>query len=68
MGQDTIYAGNNTQSQHKRSCRLHNFAISSTGYDGSGICVHGRTIGIDIDHCIAEGPWIQFIVDRFGAT
>ena len=56
-GQWAIYAGNNTQRQHTRSCRLHSvwhIAISSTGYDGSGICVHGRAIGIDIGRCIAE--------------
>ena len=46
-------------------------AASATGYDGIGIRVHGRIVGIDLDHCIEDGkllPWAQTIVDRFGAT
>ena len=46
-------------------------AASATGYEGIGIRVHGRIVGIDLDHCIVEGkllPWAQEIVDRFGAT
>ena len=46
-------------------------AASATGYDGIGIRVHGRIVGIDLDHCIEAGkllPWAQTIVDRFGAT
>ena len=46
-------------------------AASATGYDGIGIRVCGRIVGIDLDHCIENGkllPWAQAIVDRFGAT
>lgn len=46
-------------------------AVSATGYDGIGIRVCGRIVGIDLDHCIEDGkllPWAQAIVDRFGAT
>ena len=44
---------------------------SATGYDGIGIRVCGRIVGIDLDHCIVEGkllPWAQAIVDRFDET
>ena len=37
-------------------------AASATGYEGIGIRVHGRIVGIDLDHCIEEGkllPWAQ---------
>lgn len=46
-------------------------ATSTTGYDGIGIRVHGRIVGIDLDHCIEEStllPWAQEIVDRFTMT
>lgn len=46
-------------------------AASATGYDGIGIRVHGKIVGIDLDHCIEERnllPWAQEIVDRFAAT
>lgn len=46
-------------------------AASATGYDGIGIRVCDRIVGIDLDHCMEEGkllPWAQEIVDRFGAT
>lgn len=46
-------------------------AASATGYDGIGIRVHGRIVGIDLDHCIEDGtllPWAQEIVDRFAMT
>lgn len=46
-------------------------AASATGYDGIGICVCGRIVGIDLDHCIEDGkplPWAKEIVDRFSAT
>lgn len=46
-------------------------AASATGYDGIGIRVSGRIVGIDLDHCIEEGnllPWAQTIVDNFSAT
>lgn len=46
-------------------------AASATGYEGIGIRVHGRIVGIDLDHCIVEGkllPWAQEIVDRFKTT
>lgn len=46
-------------------------AASATGYDGIGIRVCGRIVGIDLDHCIEDGnllPWAQTIVDRFVAT
>jgi len=46
-------------------------AASATGYEGIGIRVHGRIVGIDLDHCIVDGkllPWAQEIVDIFGAT
>ena len=35
-------------------------AASATGYDGIGILVCGRIVGIDLDHCIEGGkllPW-----------
>ena len=44
---------------------------STTGYDGIGIQVSGRIVGIDLDHCIEDGkllPWAQEIVDRFNVT
>ena len=44
---------------------------SATGYDGIGIRVHGRIVGIDLDHCIVDGkllPWAQTIADRFDST
>ena len=46
-------------------------AASATGYDGIGIRVCGRIVGIDLDHCIEDGkllPWAQTIGDRFGVT
>ena len=46
-------------------------AASATGYDGIGIRVCGRIVGIDLDHCVEDGdiaPWAQTIVDRFGST
>lgn len=46
-------------------------AASATGYDGIGIRVCDRIVGIDLDHCIVDGkllPWAQTIVDRFTAT
>lgn len=46
-------------------------AASATGYDGIGIRVHDRIVGIDLDHCIEEGTllqWAQEIVDRFTGT
>ncbi len=46
-------------------------AASATGYDGIGIRVCGRIVGIDLDHCMEEGkllPWAQEIVDRFNVT
>ena len=46
-------------------------AASATGYDGIGIRVHSRIVGIDLDHCIENGtllPWAQTIVDNFSAT
>lgn len=48
-----------------------NTAASATGYDGIGIHVCGKIVGIDLDHCIEEGdvlPWAQDIVDCFRAT
>ena len=46
-------------------------AASATGYDGIGIRVCGRIVGIDLDHCMEDGkllPWAQEIVDCFGST
>ena len=46
-------------------------AASATGYDGIGIRVSGRIVGIDLDHCMEDGkpiPWAQTIVERFGTT
>ena len=46
-------------------------AASATDYDGIGIRVSGKIVGIDLDHCIENGkllPWAQAIVDRFDAT
>ena len=46
-------------------------AATATGYDGIGIRVSDRIVGIDLDHCIVDGkllPWAQEIVDQFHAT
>ena len=46
-------------------------AASATDYDGIGIRVSGRVVGIDLDHCVEDGnllPWAQPIVDRFKDT
>ena len=46
-------------------------AASATGYDGIGIRVCDRIVGIDLDHCIKDSQlltWAQTIVDRFGTT
>ena len=46
-------------------------AASATDYDGIGIRVSGRIVGIDLDHCVEDGnllPWAQPIVDRFKDT
>ncbi len=46
-------------------------AASATGFDGIGIRVSGRLMGIDLDHCFENGkllPWAQPIVDRFRDT
>lgn len=46
-------------------------ATSATGFDGVGIRVSGRLVGIDLDHCFENGnllPWAQPIVDRFEDT
>ena len=46
-------------------------AASATGFDGIGIRVCGRIVGIDLDHCVENGnliPRAQTIVDRFGTT
>ena len=40
-------------------------------YDGIGIRVNGRIIGIDLDHCVVDGqmlPWAKEIVERFSDT
>ena len=40
-------------------------------YDGIGIRVNGRIIGIDLDHCVADGKmfsWAKEIVERFSDT
>ena len=44
---------------------------AAANYDGIGIRVNGRIIGIDLDHCVADGqmfPWAKEIVERFGDT
>ena len=46
-------------------------AATATGYDGIGIRVCGKIVGIDLDHCIVDGkllPWAQEIVDQFHTT
>lgn len=46
-------------------------AASATEYDGIGVRVCDRLVGIDLDHCIVDGiilPWAQEIVDRFTST
>jgi putative DNA primase/helicase len=46
-------------------------AASATGYDGIGIRVSDKIVGIDLDHCIVDGKllsWAQEIVDRFKVT
>ena len=46
-------------------------AINASGYEGIGIRVDGRIIGIDIDHCISNGeilPWAKEITNRFNNT
>ena len=48
-----------------------NAAASATGFDGIGIRVSGRLVGIDLDDCIVDRnifPWAQPIVDRFRDT
>ena len=40
-------------------------------YDGIGIRVNGRIIGIDLDHCVVDGqilPLAKEIVERFSDT
>ena len=40
-------------------------------YDGIGIRVNGRIIGIDLDHCVVDGqilPWAKEIVECFSDT
>lgn len=46
-------------------------AVAAKSYDGIGIRVCGKIVGIDIDDCIVDGkllPWAQAIVDRFKPT
>lgn len=46
-------------------------AASVAGYDGIGVRVCDRLVGVDLDHCIVDGkilPWAQEIVDRFTST
>ena len=46
-------------------------AINASGYEGIGIRVDGRIVGIDIDHCISDGeitPWAKEITNRFNDT
>lgn len=46
-------------------------AASAAGYDGIGIRVSDRIVGIDLDHCIEDDlilPWAQEIVDHFHGT
>lgn len=46
-------------------------AAYATGYDGIGVRVGDRIVGVDLDHCIVDGkilPWAQEIVDRFAVT
>lgn len=46
-------------------------AATTIGYDGIGIRVSDRIVGIDLDHCIVDGkllPWAQEIVDQFHTT
>ncbi len=48
-----------------------NTAISASGYDGIGIRVSGKFVGIDLDHCIEDNkllPWAKEITDRFSET
>lgn len=53
------------------SFRPFQVAATATGYDGIGIRVSDRIVGIDLDHCIVDGkllPWAQEIVDQFHTT
>ena len=46
-------------------------AVAAKSYDGIGIRVCGKIVGIDLDHCIEDGkllPWAQAIIDRFKPT
>jgi putative DNA primase/helicase len=46
-------------------------AVAAKSYDGIGIRVCGKIVGIDIDDCIVDGkllPWAQAIVERFKPT
>ena len=46
-------------------------AVAAKSYDGIGVRVCGKIVGIDLDHCIVDGkllPWAQAIVDRFKPT
>lgn len=52
---------------------FHPFQVAATtiGYDGIGIRVSDRIVGIDLDHGIVDGkllPWAQEIVDQFHTT
>lgn len=44
---------------------------AANNYDGIGIRVNGSIIGVDIDHCVANGqilPWALEIIQHFNST
>ena len=46
-------------------------AANTSGYDGIGIRVSGKFVGIDLDHCIEDNkflPWAKEITNRFSET
>ena len=48
-----------------------NTAINASGYEGIGIRVDGRIVGIDLDHCIEGGElstWAKEITNYFNDT
>lgn len=63
--------GHRAKTNDPATFRAFDTAASATGYDGIGIRVNGRIVGIDLDHCIENGqplPWVQAIVDKFADT
>ena len=63
--------GHGAKANDPSTFRDYETAATATGYDGIGICVCGRIVGIDLDHCIENGkplPWAKEIMDRSSGT